>query len=67
MFPSLPSPTSGPGRSRASAPCAAKTRAHDALAWDPTDEKSIRFAERSVRRYHHKLYGAQGLAVVIGQ
>ena len=33
------------------------------LAWDPTDEKSIRFAERSVRRYH-KLYGAQGLAVV---
>ncbi len=33
------------------------------LAWDPTDEDSRRFAERSVRRYH-TLYGAQGFAVV---
>ncbi len=33
------------------------------LAWDPTDEKSIRFAERSVRRYH-TLYEDQGFAVV---
>jgi len=33
------------------------------LAWDPTDEKSIRFAERSVRRYH-TLYEEQGFAVV---
>lgn len=33
------------------------------LAWDPTDEDSNRFAERSVRRYH-TLYGAQGFAVV---
>lgn len=33
------------------------------LAWDPTDEKSIRFAERSVRRYH-TLYEKQGFAVV---
>lgn len=33
------------------------------LAWDPTDEKSLRFAERSVRRYH-TLYEEQGFAVV---
>ncbi len=33
------------------------------LAWDPTDEKSLRFAERSVRRYH-TLYEDQGFAVV---
>ncbi|WP_303025469.1 M64 family metallopeptidase [uncultured Parabacteroides sp.] len=33
------------------------------LAWDPTNEDSNRFAERSVRRYH-TLYGAQGFAVV---
>lgn len=33
------------------------------LAWDPTDEGSCRFAERSVYRYH-TLYGAQGFAVV---
>lgn len=33
------------------------------LAWDPTDEDSRRFTERSVRRYH-TLYGAQGFAVV---
>lgn len=33
------------------------------LAWDPTNENSCRFAERSVRRYH-TLYGAQGFAVV---
>lgn len=33
------------------------------LAWDPTDEDSNCFAERSVRRYH-TLYGAQGFAVV---
>lgn len=33
------------------------------LAWDPTDERSNRFAERSVRRYH-TLYGPQGFAVV---
>ena len=33
------------------------------LAWDPTDERSQRFAEVSVHRYH-TLYGAQGFAVV---
>lgn len=33
------------------------------LSWDPTDEGSCRFAERSVYSYH-ALYGGQGFAVV---